>query len=1036
MRLQRMKFALATFAALGFFCLLPSAAHSQELIWQQNVNFSNFHDWGPSHKSQSPQYNFNSELADDFDINGTVSRIDVTGTYGGSCPAPPPGFFGVYARFYAYGADNKPGALQGEYFVAAGDPKLVVIGDSNFRITISPAFQATGKHFVTVQPLFDPGTNCSYRWFWRSADEGAPHGQSFYFRDNLNPLQSQWAQNYQNNIGNSDLAFTLYGTRILSAPTLTSLSATTLPRAGRLKVGGSNFGASQGTGVVKIGGATAIISDWSDVSITAYVAESTPLGSDTVQVVTSGRASNTMSLNVTTRPATSGRVRWRFQADGLYIEGRPAIGPDGTIYAADVYGHLYALTPNGSLKWIFSGQRNVLQSVSVGQDGTIYFAGGNIVYAINPNGTQKWQVTDPSGVAVVAGPNVGPDGNIYAVTGDSGSSGGLGAMTISPAGEILSNRTGYLEPRGGTSFTREIVFGLPSQYYFNLNNLDDNSGIQFFQLGGSFRFARPASTGALSQPAVAADGTIYTITAYLANSYAELGAYDPNGNLLRTFFGNGTTQLTSPDVGADGTIYIGQNLSNLVALNPNGSERWRFASRGILGSPIVNPANSLIAMGGYEIGEPGFVQGIDTAGQLVWEVNLPPENGGYIRPMSRPRFSDDSSTVYIGMDVNDYAADPYTYLYAIDASTTASCTYSISPTSQSFPAVGGDGSVNVTAPNGCSWMATSHDGWITITAGNSGIGNGPVNFSVSANNGGARTGTLTIAGQTFTVTQAASAIKELSDFDGDGKADIGVWRPSNGFWLIINSSNSAVQTQSWGVSGDKPVAADYDGDGKTDIAVWRPSNGTWHIINSSTGAVSSVGWGTSTDLPVPADYDGDGKTDIAVYRPSTGVWHVINSSNGAISSVSWGMSSDVPVPADYDNDGKTDIAIWRPSTGQWWIIQSSTGSVSTAAWGVNGDKPVAADYDGDGKADIAVYRPSNGTWYIINSYNGSGSSQGWGTSTDVPVPADYDGDGKADVAIWRPSTGVWWIIKSSNSATQTQSWGVSGDTAIPSAFIR
>ena len=90
-----MKFALATVVALGFFYFLPDDAHSQKLIWQQNVDFSNFHDWGPSHKSQSPQYNLNSELADDFDINGTVSRIAVTGTYDGACPAPPPGFLGV-----------------------------------------------------------------------------------------------------------------------------------------------------------------------------------------------------------------------------------------------------------------------------------------------------------------------------------------------------------------------------------------------------------------------------------------------------------------------------------------------------------------------------------------------------------------------------------------------------------------------------------------------------------------------------------------------------------------------------------------------------------------------------------------------------------------------------------------------------------------------------------------------------------------------------------------------------------------------------
>jgi hypothetical protein len=62
--------------------------------------------------------------------------------------------------------------------------------------------------------------------------------------------------------------------------------------------------------------------------------------------------------------------------------------------------------------------------------------------------------------------------------------------------------------------------------------------------------------------------------------------------------------------------------------------------------------------------------------------------------------------------------------------------------------------VSVTAQAGCTWTATSNTGWISITSGSSGSGNGTVGYSVQANFGtGARTGTLTIAGQTFTVNQ-------------------------------------------------------------------------------------------------------------------------------------------------------------------------------------------------------------------------------------------------------------------------------------------
>jgi hypothetical protein len=91
------------------------------------------------------------------------------------------------------------------------------------------------------------------------------------------------------------------------------------------------------------------------------------------------------------------------------------------------------------------------------------------------------------------------------------------------------------------------------------------------------------------------------------------------------------------------------------------------------------------------------------------------------------------------------------------AAGTAPCMFSIMPPSQNAPDTASSGSVAVTAGSGCAWTATSNASWLTITSGASGTGNGTVAFTIAANTGSARSGTLTVAGQTFTVNQAAPA---------------------------------------------------------------------------------------------------------------------------------------------------------------------------------------------------------------------------------------------------------------------------------------
>ena len=275
-------------------------------------------------------------------------------------------------------------------------------------------------------------------------------------------------------------------------------------------------------------------------------------------------------------------------------------------------------------------------------------------------------------------------------------------------------------------------------------------------------------------------------------------------------------------------------------------------------------------------------------------------------------------------------------------------------------------------------------------------------------------------------------IRHPGDFDGDGKTDVVIFRPSEGKWYVTNSGSNTSFSLPWGLSTDKLVYGDYDGDGRGDFAVFRESEGNWYILNSTGPIVSIIGWGQAGDRPAPADYDGDGKTDVAVYRPADGNWYIKKSTGGSLAQ-GWGNPTDTLVPSDYDGDGKADIAVFRPSEGNWYILKSTGGS-SVTNWGMLGDKAVPGDYDGDRKADLAVFRTGEGNWYIKKSTGGS-SIVNWGNAADKPVAADYDGDGKFDVAIWRESEANFYIINSATNTVSIINLGTTGDIPVLSALI-
>lgn len=283
-----------------------------------------------------------------------------------------------------------------------------------------------------------------------------------------------------------------------------------------------------------------------------------------------------------------------------------------------------------------------------------------------------------------------------------------------------------------------------------------------------------------------------------------------------------------------------------------------------------------------------------------------------------------------------------------------------------------------------------------------------------------------VKGSDFEVVQTPNHLDlPQAEFDGDGKTDVSVFRPSDGGWYVRQSTDGAYRAIGFGTSGDIPVSADYDGDGLSDIAVFR--NGAWYYLQSSNGTFRAISFGSPADVPVPGDFDTDGKVDLVIYRQGT--WYWLQSTNNAVRASVFGLANDIPVPGDFDGDGRTDIAVWRPSSTAWYIIQSSNSVVRSQAFGATGDKPVLGDYDSDGKTDLCVFRPANGGWYIWQSQSNSLRSDAFGQNGDIPLAGDFDRDGRSDLSVFRG--GNWYVLNSFDSTVSSTPFGLPGDIPVP-----
>jgi len=338
--------------------------------------------------------------------------------------------------------------------------------------------------------------------------------------------------------------------------------------------------------------------------------------------------------------AQDNALKWSYAigCGGALLEGAPSptVGADGTIYMGSDDNRLYALNPDGTLKWFYQTDDQIRSSPAVGTNGTIYITSGELgrLYALHENGTLRWTFDNVCGYS---SPAIGPDGTIYVGSWDSG----------------LINSV--------------------------LSALHENGALKWAFSTGLSRI-----TGAIfSCPAIGPDGTIYFTTLDLFETllgwpygFGPVGylfALDENGALKWVRWAGGA----SPAVGADGTIYLSSG-DEFIALNPDNTLKWSYPMLWACSSPAIGADNTIFVGGGetlYALNPDNTLKWSYATGGIIW---------------SSPAVG--AGTVYVGSNDNK--------LYAFFENGTLMWTYATGGAVYSSPAIGADGTIYVGSNDG------------------------------------------------------------------------------------------------------------------------------------------------------------------------------------------------------------------------------------------------------------------------------------------------------------------------------------------------
>lgn len=191
------------------------------------------------------------------------------------------------------------------------------------------------------------------------------------------------------------------------------------------------------------------------------------------------------------------------------------------------------------------------------------------------------------------------------------------------------------------------------------------------------------------------------------------------------------------------------------------------------------------------------------------------------------------------------------------------------------------------------------------------------------------------------------------NWDGDTRTDIGVFRNGTFHLALLKTGFTGITEIeelppiSFGLPGDLPVAGDWDGDGKDEVGVFRPRVNGRFFLRQPNGTAIAFNFGTLGDLPVAGDWNRDGIETVGVYRPDdVGAFLLTNSFTGGVDiQFNIGGSDALPMAGDWFGSGRDGVGLFVPGSSLMVLLPELFSKPSFFfTFGQSGDLPVAGSW--------------------------------------------------------------------------------------------